>query len=105
MAHATVHAGVCGFTTTIHTLQQSDGSVTVAIESDCHAIQRLGQALTTVDPFREFTFRGKGPEALDAGRKYCNHPACVIPSAIIKAVEVEAGLALPADVAIQLTKE
>ena len=38
------------------------------------------------------------------GAKYCTHAACPVPVGIIKAVEIEAGLALPTDVSIKLTK-
>jgi hypothetical protein len=69
--------------------------------SDCDAIQRLGEELTEVDPFQEITFRGQGPRALQLGAKHCYHTACPVPVGIIKAVEVAAGLALPADAAIQ----
>jgi hypothetical protein len=39
------------------------------------------------------------------GTKYCSHAACPVPVGIIKAIEVEAHLALPADVTIKLSKE
>ena len=44
------------------------------------------------------------PRSLEMGIKYCTHAACPVPVGIIKAVEVEAKLALPADVSIKLTK-
>jgi hypothetical protein len=72
----------------------------VTIESDCDAVQRLGEELKVVDPFQEISFRGKGPLSLELGAKHCYHPACPVPVGIIKAVEVEAGLALPADARI-----
>jgi hypothetical protein len=75
----------------------------LAIDSDCDAIQRLSQELTVVDPFQEITFRGEGPRTLHMGAKHCYHPACPVPVGIIKAVEVEAGLALPADATIGLS--
>jgi hypothetical protein len=37
--------------------------------------------------------------------KYCTHAACPVASGIIKAVEVEAGLALPGDVSIKISKD
>jgi hypothetical protein len=38
------------------------------------------------------------------GMKFCTHSACPVPVGIIKAVEVEAGLALPADVSIKISR-
>ena len=39
---------------------------------------------------------------LKLGAKHCAHAACPVP--VIKAIEVEAGLALPADVIIKISK-
>jgi hypothetical protein len=104
MARAEIFAGICGFTSTVDALKSEDGSVSLAIQSDCKAIQRLGAELENVDPFREITFRREGPLTLQMAGKYCSHTACPVPSGIIKAVEVAAGLALPADVTIKLSK-
>ena len=76
----------------------------ISVESDCDAIQRLSEELTDVDPFQEISFRGEGPLSLSLGAKHCYHPACPVPVGIIKAVEVEAGLALPADALIRVSK-
>jgi hypothetical protein len=76
----------------------------LSIESDCDAIQRLAEELIEVEPFQEITFRGKGPRTLELGAKHCHHTACSVPVGIIKAIEVEAGLALPADATIKLSK-
>jgi len=95
--------GICGNTTTIQA--RLDGtSCHVSIESTCEALQSLAGELTHVDPFQEISFRGEGPLTFRLAAKHCPHPACPVPVAIIKAVEVEAGLALPADVTIELQK-
>ncbi len=103
MAKAEVHAGVCGFTTIIET--NLDGDVCkVAIQSECTAIQRLAQALTEVNPYQEISYRRKTPLTLEMAVKFCNHTACPVPVGIIKAVEVECDLALPADVTIKVSR-
>ncbi len=76
----------------------------ISIESDCDAIRRLAEELPEVDPFQEISFRGKGPRALELGAKHCYHTACPVPVGIIKAVEIEAGLALPEDAVITLSQ-
>lgn len=103
MAKAEITSGICGFTATVATRMQGS-KCTVLIESDCDAIQRLAAELTEADPFQEITFRGKGPRALELGARHCYHPACPVPVGIIKAVEIEAGLALPADATIRLSR-
>jgi len=104
MATAHIQSGVCGFQTTVHA--RLDGSdVALEIHSDCQAIQKLAAALVRVDPFQEISFRGAGPQTLNVAHRYCRHPACPVPAGILKAVEVAAGLALPADVTIRITKD
>ena len=103
MATAEIESGVCGFGATVNT--QMDGNkVKIEIDSECQAIKDLAAELTEVDPFQEITFRGSGPRSLEMGVKHCYHTACPVPVGIIKAVEVEAGLALPKDAVIKLSK-
>ncbi len=103
MAKAEVQAGVCGFNTIIVTTL--DGDVCkVSIHSECEAMQRLGQELTEVNPFQEISYRRKMPLTLEMAAKFCKHAACPVPVGIIKAVEVESNLALPADVAIKISR-
>ncbi|MEW5958330.1 MAG: hypothetical protein AB1801_11430 [Chloroflexota bacterium] len=103
MARAEIFSGICGFNTTVET-KMNGGKCSVSIDSECSAIRRMAEHLAEVDPFREFTYRGAGPETFAAAGKYCSHAACPVPVGIIKAVEIEAGLALPADVSIKLSK-
>lgn len=103
MAKAEIFSGICGFSAVVKT--KMDGAqVTIAVDSDCDAIQRLGDELKAVDPWQEITFRGEGPLTLKMGVKHCYHPACPVPVGIVKAIEVEAGLALPKDATIKLSK-
>ena len=103
MAKAEIHSGKCGFTTTVEAVMNADERVNVTITSQCKGCQKLGAALTEVDPLREITYRGGGPQVLEMASQYLAHPACPVPSGIIKAVEVAAGLALPADASIKLS--
>jgi len=103
VAKAEIFAGVCGFSTVVETT--ADGRTChIAISSECDAIQRLGQELTQVNPFQEISFRRAMPQTLQMGAKFCTHAACPVPVGIIKAVEVESGLALPRDVSIKISK-
>jgi hypothetical protein len=103
VAQAEILAGICGFKTTVTATM--DGEVCkLVIESDCKGIQKLAGELTQVEPFKEISARRSLPRSLEMGIKHCTHAACPVPVGIIKAVEVEARLALPADVSIKLTK-
>ncbi|MHB1294265.1 MAG: DUF6951 family protein [Anaerolineae bacterium] len=98
MATVEVIAGVCGFKTTISSSADDMFEVTLAIQSDCPQIRKLAEALPQVSALQELrvpinesvVYRLAGPCRL--------HAACPVPSAILKAIEVATGMALPADV-------
>lgn len=103
MASAEIHSGICGFCTTVRTRQ--DGRVVrLEFETTCGYVEELAQHLTEVDPYREISYRGEGPQTLRLAAEHLVHPACPVPSGIIKAIEVESGLALPKDATIKPTK-
>lgn len=103
LAKAEINAGICGFKTIVD-VRMNGTHCDVSIRSDCAAIRQLAEVLTRVNPYREFTFRGEGPETYQLAFEYCSHAACPVPVGIIKAIEIEAKLALPADVTIKLSK-
>ena len=103
LVRAEIHSGICGFTTVVEAT--TNGKVcTLVIKSDCTAIQELAQDLRQVNPLQEISFRQSIPQTIQLGMQHCPHVACPAPVGIIKAVEVGAQLALPADVTIRLSK-
>ena len=103
MAKAEVMAGNCGFTTQIDA-KMNGNTCELHISSECKAIERMAAEITEVNPYKEISFKRTMPIIHEAGVKHCTHAACPVPVSIIKAVEVEAGLALPTDVVIKLSK-
>jgi hypothetical protein len=101
MSKVEIFAGICGFNTTVQASMEGD-MCKLTIDSQCDAIQRMAADLTQVEPFREISFRRSMPQTMETAIKYCKHAACPVAVGIIKAVEVEAGLALPADVTIKI---
>ena len=104
MASAEIESGICGFCTTVKTTSEGR-KVRVEFETDCGYVEQLADALTEVDPFREISYRGEGPVTLKLAAEHLVHPACPVPAGIIKAIEVEAGLALPKDASIKPKKD
>lgn len=103
MSKAEIFSGICGFTTEVEA--KMDGKVcNLFIRSDCKAVQKLAQDLKHVKPMEEISFHRSMPRTLESSMKHCSHAACPVPVGIIKAIEVEAKLALPADVSIKLSK-
>lgn len=103
MAKAEVMAGNCGFTTRIEAIMNGS-TCELQITSECKAIERMAEELTQVNPYQEISFKQGMPVIHNAGVKHCTHAACPVPVSIVKAVEIEAGLALPEDVTIKLSK-
>ncbi len=103
MAVAEIHSGICGYVTRVETTLADDGqTVNVTITSTCPAVNKIAGDLAQVNAFREISYRGQGPQVLEAARRL-SHPACPVPSGIIKAIEVAAGLALPAPASIDIS--
>jgi len=103
MATAEIFAGNCGFNTTVEAML--NGKVCkLSITSDCAAIRKMAEELTEVNPYQEISFKRAMPAIHAAGHKFCTHAACPVPVGIVKAVEIEAKLALPTDVTIKLSK-
>jgi hypothetical protein len=103
MASAEIESGICGFCTTVRTTAEGR-RVRVEFETTCGYVKKLAEQLTDVDPYREISYRGEGPETLRLAAEHLVHPACPVPAGIIKAIEVEAGLALPKDASIRPKK-
>ncbi len=103
MAKAEIMAGACGYTTHVNA-EMTGPQCSVQIESACPAIQKMAAHLTQVDPLKEITSRRAVPQTLEAGIKYCTHAACPVPAAIIKTIEIAAGLNLPVDPVVKLSR-
>lgn len=99
MTKVTVKSGVCGFTTTIEVEKIDKKRLSCKIESDCKTIAALSEHISEIDKWD--ILKPKGESGLY--QKLCEYPmhlSCPVPVGIIKAVEVEAGLALARDVSI-----
>jgi len=97
-----IFSGICGFSTTVEA-RMAGRHCALSIVSGCENVKNLSAELTEVAPLREIMYRGEGPLTFKLAAKHCPHPACPVPAGIIKAVEVAAGLALPADVTIKVS--
>lgn len=105
MAHVSVQAGICGFSTKIAANSDDNQTVSFDIISDCKNIKELAEALQPVDAYDEIG-AGYDGELLSTARQFCKSccSACVVPNAIFKAMQISAGLALPAPIMVTMTK-
>jgi hypothetical protein len=105
MTKVEVEPGNCGMLAVI-TAESEDGqTVRLSVDTKCpHVAAAMGE-IEEVDGFVEPTLPPGESVIYSELATRCRHSACPVPSAVIKAVEVEAGLALPQDVTIRITKE
>jgi hypothetical protein len=107
MTRVEVYAGVCGHTAIIDVSQVDAKHVQVVIHSECEQITAMNSDLACIQ------WKGKGHEVFKSitesivyrsAANTIRHTACPIPSVILKAIEVEVGIALPQDVSIQFVQ-
>jgi len=98
-------AGVCGHKTTVKASKTEGYSVRVSIESSCTHVAKIADELDEVDALQQIGLRGGLPPALQTAYRNCIHAACPVPSGLIKAIEAAAGLALPQDAHISVSRE
>lgn len=105
-ASAIIHAGICGFTTRVRAEADESYQVRLTVESDCEKVQAYGVELASKMPLTAFDELRLGSEGAIIGtakrhlRGCCS--ACVTCDGVFKAMQVAAGLALPAQVEIEL---
>ena len=95
-----VDAGCCGFTTKIEVLKVDEHLVKAAVSSDCEMITAWGEKLGPLDWGKCFRNSADSP-VFQCASKHIGHVACPVSVALLKAMEVEVGVALPVDVAIR----
>lgn len=97
----TVDSGICGFHCLIEAWEKEKRQIRIKISgSECKQIQRLSEKVKEMNLRDLFTPMGKNLVFSSAHSVGC-HPSCPVPIAILKAVEVAMGMALPRDAVIR----
>jgi len=104
MATCEINAGICGFSTTVEATDSGKWKICLKITSDCPNIQKLAEELVEINALDEIAKRAKSTKTYEIAAKHIPHCSCIVPSGIIKAVEVAAGLALPKNATIKMEK-
>jgi len=102
VAKVEVFSGICGFKTKIVALPGEKRSVELTLESECPNIRKIIDSIGIVYPFKELFGKLHESEVYKVTSSAIPHPSCPVPAAVLKAVEVAAGLALPKDVHIAI---
>ena len=100
MAKVRINPGNCNFQTVIQVGRITNSRFNIRIDTGCEQVILLAgliQELTLSDVLGPLTRSPLFEKATESGL----HSSCPIPVGIVKAIEVEAELALPTDVIIQ----
>ena len=104
MARVKVDPGACGLPTRVEVVQKGKNIFHLEIRSECEMVQRLERelpALYMLDAFK----RVLDNPVYKMASICVKHVSCPVPCAILKALEAEAGLAVPKDIVISFEKE
>lgn len=104
MTRVIVNSGACGFTVTITAEKGKDKKVLIALDTACEMVQKMLADIALVDQRVTLTGFRDNPIYLSAA-KHLKHVACPVPSAILKAIETEAGMNVPKDARIEFIRE
>jgi hypothetical protein len=94
-----IRPGICGFNTVV-IAEREKKKVRLTIVTDCDMVRAMAEELNELDMVVSFTGFINNP-VYRAASKHLRHVTCPVPCGILKALEVEAGLALPRDVSIE----
>ena len=104
-----IDAGVCGFKTSAKVSSEDSQQVAFEVTSDCENIRRLASAFKNrepIDAYQEISPAAQSVLMLAVRSTLTGCCAgCAVPAGLFKAMQVAAGLALPKDISIRLTKE
>jgi hypothetical protein len=99
-----IDAGICGFQTTVVAEAESMRKVYLDIQSDCPQVTKAAEQLPEMDMLDELR-TGLGQGVVYTALAGCvKHVTCPVGSGILKAAEAAAGLALPKDVTLKMSK-
>ena len=104
MTKVKVQPGSCGFSVSIRADKGPGKVVSVTIESDCEMVRKMAEDIKTLDRFAPLTGLMTNP-VYRAAAKHLKHAACPVPAAVLKAIEVEAGLNVAKDATIVFKTE
>ncbi|MCL5950347.1 MAG: hypothetical protein M1132_01260 [Chloroflexi bacterium] len=98
MTQLVVRAGACGYDVRVAVEKLDRHTVRVALASECEQIAALQSDIAELN-WRKGVFCHIAESRIyQAASLHLNHAACPVPSAILKAIEVEVGIALPRDI-------
>jgi len=90
----------CGFESKIRVYCVDQFFMNVEVISDCEMASEWGKALRYLD-WRKALGRISNSPVFEAAEKYLDHPSCLLPVALLKALEVELGASTASDMLLK----
>jgi hypothetical protein len=100
MTKLRVDPGICGLSAIVEVNKKAQETFHVTIHSDCPAIQKLGEEIADLELVDIFKPILSNP-VYQMASLCVQHASCPVSSGILKAIEVEAGMALPKEASIK----
>ena len=100
MAVVTVTPGNCGFKARVEARADKEGNVRVSVQSKCPRVRDYAAAISALSATCAAGWKCAEFFVYQPAAQANLHPACPVPVAVLKALEVASGLALPQDVVI-----
>ncbi len=102
---ALVHAGACGYTAAVHAVHLENGNLELTIHSACSMLKAMNPDLQDL-PWRKGLLDTFFTSAVyRSADRHVRHVDCPVPCALIKAAEVELGIAAAVDSSIIFQKK
>ena len=105
MAVCWVKAGICGQETTIEANKVGQTKVRVSFVSTCEYVLALAEELIELDIGSEMTKPLNETKTYKLVTKYLCRTSCIIPAAVLKVMEVTAGIFQPESCTIEFVKD
>lgn len=105
MTKVTIDPGICGFPIIIHATSEDMQIVKIQMTTGCPNLKEAIKEITEFDAFEELFSKAENSKVYAILSKYVPHPTCPVYSGMLKAIEAEAGLALPKDCYIKIEKD
>ncbi|MHB1043400.1 MAG: DUF6951 family protein [Eubacteriales bacterium] len=102
MATVEISPGICGYITRVEVIRVDKRTVEVNIESECPNIRKVTGEIKTIYPLKELFCKLHETETYKKLVGGMAHPTCLVPSGVLKGIELAAGLALPKECYIRL---
>lgn len=98
-----LHAGSCGFDVVITVERLDKNRVGIKLDTGCEMVKLMEADIRYSDWKKILRKIIDSPVYISASKRL-KHTGCPVPMAIIKAIEVELGIALPKDVKLTFLK-